>query len=81
MRPERAPRHRSGTASARSRAPSLVLVGEHDAKFTELGRRLVDGIPAPSSIVDPDAGHSVHLEQPDATADAIANWLDGTTRR
>jgi 2-succinyl-6-hydroxy-2,4-cyclohexadiene-1-carboxylate synthase len=60
--------------------PVLVLVGEHDAKFTELGRRLVAGLPDAQLVVIPDAGHSVHLEQPAATVDAIATWLVGTTR-
>jgi 2-succinyl-6-hydroxy-2,4-cyclohexadiene-1-carboxylate synthase len=52
----------------------LVLVGEHDAKFTELGRRLVGGLRNAALVVVPDAGHSVHLEQPNATAAAIAHW-------
>lgn len=55
--------------------PVLVLVGEHDTKFTDLGRRLVDGLPEGELVVVPGAGHSVHLEQPDATVDAIAAWL------
>jgi 2-succinyl-6-hydroxy-2,4-cyclohexadiene-1-carboxylate synthase len=55
--------------------PVLVLVGEHDAKFTDLGRRLVDGLPRAELVIVPGAGHSVHLEQPDATVDAIAAWL------
>lgn len=55
--------------------PVLVLVGEHDAKFTDLGRRLVDGLPRAELVVVPGAGHSVHLEQPDATVGAIAAWL------
>jgi 2-succinyl-6-hydroxy-2,4-cyclohexadiene-1-carboxylate synthase len=55
--------------------PVLVLVGEHDAKFTDLGRRLLDGLPRAELVVVPGAGHSVHLEQPDATVDAIAAWL------
>lgn len=55
--------------------PVLVLAGEHDAKFTDLGRRLVDGLPRAELVVIPGAGHSVHLEQPDATVDAIADWL------
>jgi len=55
--------------------PVLVLVGEHDAKFTDLGRRLVGGLPRAELAVIPGAGHSVHLEQPDATVDAIATWL------
>jgi 2-succinyl-6-hydroxy-2,4-cyclohexadiene-1-carboxylate synthase len=55
--------------------PVLVLVGEHDAKFTDLGRRLVDGLPRAELVVIPGAGHSVHLERPDATVDAITAWL------
>jgi 2-succinyl-6-hydroxy-2,4-cyclohexadiene-1-carboxylate synthase len=55
--------------------PVLVLVGEHDAKFTGLGRRLVDGLHRAELVVIPGAGHSVHLEQPDATVDAIVTWL------
>jgi 2-succinyl-6-hydroxy-2,4-cyclohexadiene-1-carboxylate synthase len=58
--------------------PVLVLVGEHDAKFTDLGRRLVDGLRAAELVVVADAGHSVHLEQPETTAAAIASWLTRT---
>ena len=54
--------------------PVLVLVGEHDEKFTELGHRLALGLPRATLTVIADAGHSVHLEQPVATADAIASW-------
>jgi 2-succinyl-6-hydroxy-2,4-cyclohexadiene-1-carboxylate synthase len=56
--------------------PALVLVGEHDQKFTELGRRLVDALPDAELAVVPDAGHSVHLEQPEATAIALSTWLE-----
>jgi 2-succinyl-6-hydroxy-2,4-cyclohexadiene-1-carboxylate synthase len=55
--------------------PVLVLVGEHDAKFTDLGHRLVDGLSRADLVVVPGAGHSVHLEQPAATIEAIAAWL------
>ena len=58
------------------RCPVLVLVGAHDAKFTDLGRRLVEGLPTAELVVIPDAGHSVHLEQPEATATAVAAWLN-----
>ena len=61
--------------------PVLVLVGEHDAKFSDLGRRLVEGLRDAELAVIPDAGHSVHLEQPDATAAAIAGWLTRTPVR
>lgn len=55
--------------------PVLVVVGEKDAKFTGLGRRLVDGMSDARLVVVADSGHSVHLEAPDATAAAIADFL------
>lgn len=54
--------------------PVLVLVGADDTKFTLLGERLVAGLPDATLQVIPGAGHSVHLEAPAATADAIARW-------
>lgn len=57
------------------RCPTLVLAGEHDAKFADLGRRLADSLGDGTLGIIADAGHSVHLEQPDATCVAIANWL------
>lgn len=58
--------------------PTLVIVGEHDSKFTELGDRLVSSIGANASmVVIPGAGHSAHLEQPSATVSAIRHWLAG----
>jgi len=55
--------------------PTLILVGEHDPKFRELGERLAASLPQASMRTIADAGHSVHLEQPEATADALVNWL------
>jgi 2-succinyl-6-hydroxy-2,4-cyclohexadiene-1-carboxylate synthase len=57
------------------RCPTLVLVGEHDVKFTELGRRLVDAITTSRLVVVPGSGHSVHLERPDATVAALFDFL------
>jgi 2-succinyl-6-hydroxy-2,4-cyclohexadiene-1-carboxylate synthase len=55
-------------------APVLVLAGEHDQKFREIGARLAAGLPDATFTVIADAGHCVHLEQPETTADAIAGW-------
>lgn len=55
--------------------PTLILVGANDVKFTALGRRLADGIDDAVLRVIQGAGHSVHLEQPEHTAAAIADWL------
>lgn len=60
------------------RCPTLILVGQRDAKFRELGERLVAGLADASMRVIADSGHSVHLEQPDATADAVLDFVDRT---
>lgn len=57
------------------RMPVLVLVGELDAKFTDIGRRMVERIPSATFATIPGAGHAAHGEQPEATADIIATWL------
>ena len=54
--------------------PVLVLAGEHDTKFRAIGERMAGLLSAPTFEVIAGAGHSVHLEQPDATAAAIADW-------
>lgn len=61
--------------------PVLVVAGEHDAKFRALGERLADGLPHATFEVIAGAGHTVHLEQPAATADAVAGWFRSTARR
>jgi 2-succinyl-6-hydroxy-2,4-cyclohexadiene-1-carboxylate synthase len=55
--------------------PVLVVAGQHDQKFTELGQRLVDciGSHATLAIID-GAGHAVHLEQPDAFVERYREW-------
>lgn len=55
--------------------PTLLLVGERDDKFRGLGEELAAGIPDSVVTIVAGAGHSVHLEQPDATIDAIAGFI------
>ncbi len=56
------------------RVPVLVLAGADDAKFCALGERLAEHLGDATFEIIVGAGHSVHLEQPEATADAIARW-------
>ena len=59
--------------------PVLVLAGTLDEKFTDLGRRLVTALGANAEFIAIDeAGHCAQLEQPEATAAAIINWLSQT---
>lgn len=62
------------------RQPVLVLAGEHDAKFRELGARLARHLPSATFVSVPGAGHTVHLEQPEATAEIVAGWLASDCR-
>jgi 2-succinyl-6-hydroxy-2,4-cyclohexadiene-1-carboxylate synthase len=60
--------------------PVLVLAGEHDAKFTELGRRLASSIGDNASFATvPGAGHAAHLEQPEAFVHLVREWLAQTS--
>ncbi len=57
------------------RAPVLVLVGEADAKFREIGRAMVEALPGARLEVVPGAGHAVHLEAPDAWLARVLGFL------
>jgi 2-succinyl-6-hydroxy-2,4-cyclohexadiene-1-carboxylate synthase len=57
--------------------PVLVVAGERDAKFTELGQRLAHSIGdnARFALVA-NAGHACHLEQPQAFLDLVLPFTD-----
>jgi 2-succinyl-6-hydroxy-2,4-cyclohexadiene-1-carboxylate synthase len=55
--------------------PTLVIVGELDTKFTEIGRRMVERMPDARLEIVPDAGHNVHLEAPVPWRDVVARFL------
>jgi 2-succinyl-6-hydroxy-2,4-cyclohexadiene-1-carboxylate synthase len=59
--------------------PVLVVAGAEDPKFTVLAERLVASIgPNAELTVVPGAGHTVHLEQPEAFQAVLVPWLDRT---
>lgn len=55
--------------------PVLVIAGERDAKFVDIGRRIADTIAGATFEVIHGAGHATFGERPEATADLIAAWL------
>lgn len=56
--------------------PVLVMAGEQDPKFTALAAQTVQSVGSNAQLVTiPNAGHSVHLEQPEATAAKINEFL------
>jgi 2-succinyl-6-hydroxy-2,4-cyclohexadiene-1-carboxylate synthase len=57
--------------------PVLVLAGEHDAKFIDIGHRMVARIGDNATFATvPNAGHAAHLEKPSAFLAIVREWLD-----
>lgn len=55
--------------------PVLLLVGQQDQKFRAIAERMATALPNAELQAIDDAGHSVHLEQPERTVDALIDWL------
>jgi len=57
------------------RTPTLLLVGELDAKFVGIARAMARALPDAELVVVPRTGHAVHLERPDAWLSAVLEFL------
>ena len=57
------------------RAPTLLLTGERDAKFTDIARAMAAEIPLVWGHVFPGAGHAPHLESPEEWAQEVSSFL------
>jgi 2-succinyl-6-hydroxy-2,4-cyclohexadiene-1-carboxylate synthase len=61
--------------------PTVVVWGEHDAKFAALGTRIAQAIgPNASTAPIADAGHAAHLEQPAAFAALLRTAIADSTQ-
>jgi 2-succinyl-6-hydroxy-2,4-cyclohexadiene-1-carboxylate synthase len=60
---------------AEVRAPVLLLTGDDDRKFTDIAAEMSRLLPESRALTVPSAGHTVHLEQPDAWLEAVTSWL------
>jgi 2-succinyl-6-hydroxy-2,4-cyclohexadiene-1-carboxylate synthase len=58
--------------------PVLVVAGGLDEKFTAIAGRMAALIPDATLAVVADAGHVVHLEQPDEFVRVLRRWLEAT---
>jgi 2-succinyl-6-hydroxy-2,4-cyclohexadiene-1-carboxylate synthase len=58
--------------------PVLVIAGELDTKFTEIGYRMADALPDATFVSIAGAGHAAQAERPEDTAEVIAEWLTTT---
>jgi len=56
--------------------PVLLLVGAgDDDTFHLVAARMAAALPDATQVTIPGAGHSVHLERPEATLDVLTRWL------
>ena len=55
--------------------PCLWIAGAEDTKFAAIAQEMSRAMPNGSHTLIPEAGHSVHLENPAATLRAIAGFL------
>jgi 2-succinyl-6-hydroxy-2,4-cyclohexadiene-1-carboxylate synthase len=56
--------------------PVLTIAGEHDEKFTKIGRQIAATVPRGRFDGIIGAGHAAHLQDPDRVAAALQVWLD-----
>ncbi len=56
-------------------APTLLITGARDGKFSDIGREMAGGIPGARHTAVPDAGHAVHLERPDEWSRLVTGFL------
>lgn len=57
--------------------PTLLIAGQHDARFSGIARQMERLIPDSRAVIVPDAGHTVHAEQPAAYAQTVLKFIDG----
>jgi pimeloyl-ACP methyl ester carboxylesterase len=60
--------------------PVLVIAGELDQKYRELGEYMADSIPNAQFRIIPQAGHAPHWECPTETAAAVAEFIESASR-
>lgn len=59
--------------------PVLVMAGERDRRFCEIGARTTEAIGANAGFTTvPGVGHAVQLENPDRAAAIVVEWLAAT---
>jgi 2-succinyl-6-hydroxy-2,4-cyclohexadiene-1-carboxylate synthase len=64
----------------RLRMPALVLAGALDAKFSAIAQEMADALPHAELAIVPNAGHAIHLEQPEIFAERVAVFLEQHAR-
>jgi 2-succinyl-6-hydroxy-2,4-cyclohexadiene-1-carboxylate synthase len=55
--------------------PTLIVAGELDSKFVDIGRRMAQHLPDARLTIVSGAGHTVHLEKPDEWLEVVGSFL------
>jgi 2-succinyl-6-hydroxy-2,4-cyclohexadiene-1-carboxylate synthase len=63
---------------SRVRAPTLLVTGALDRKFTDEARELASLLPGARTGLIPDAGHAPHVERPEAFLEVVREFLRGS---
>ncbi len=61
------------------RLPALIMAGALDADYCDRAREMSRLIPGARLEIVPDAGHAIHLEQPEAFRRLVLEFLAGIT--
>jgi 2-succinyl-6-hydroxy-2,4-cyclohexadiene-1-carboxylate synthase len=56
--------------------PVLAVAGDRDERYAEAARRIARAVPDGRAHVVENAGHAAHLQQPEAVAALLADFLD-----
>lgn len=60
---------------SRCTMPTLLLAGQLDIRYVDIGRRMQEGMPDARLVVVAGAGHAVHMEAPSAWVSAVVAFL------
>ncbi len=60
--------------------PVLVIAGELDQKYLELGEYMARSIPNAQFRIIPKAGHAPHWERPEETSSVVAEFIHSASR-
>jgi len=55
--------------------PILLIAGELDQKYSAIAEQMAQALPNARKVIVPNAGHTVHLEQPELFATTILEFL------
>ena len=59
------------------RSPFLALAGSLDRRYVDIAREAAACAPFGRSEIVPDAGHALHVENPDEVARLLREFLEG----